>query len=532
MEEITEGPDVGAYSHVLFRRELPRLCQQMRFAPNSEDDENNDDDDDDDEDADQDVMDEDEDSHDHIRQRRHHLGPNRKHHHRSILQVPSLTSSSVGTAEKGRTCAEDEEEKKEDDPSSAARALQSHITSQASEASATTLVPPPVLGPSAGATPPPGWQSRQALQMNGVGYRHESMESWKFYDGRPWMNPTAAMQHTHHAHPLAQGSQQQHPHHPAAVGPPHHSSHLHHPMMLMHPQAAAQQQASFRSNVPPYSPIRVRSGRGAARLQVHRTGSNLSGGSQNNKSGSVVAMGATTPEKQFVRPSFPVSNRGKGVRGAPRSFPTKASPQGSPYHHASSGTTILSGASANPSTHPSEVFTMHGPGIMVSATSPFVTPTLARSNSNQSATTPGSTASASIARGCSLSPVHPQQPALLPSSISKADGSNPPRPILKRKLPMVTRKLSSNDDDDDEEASFPGIHSTTVMQGHKHESASSRKQREQRMVVKSLATAGAPTTASLVKDSDHYNNNVDDGSETSSDEELILKNKCRKTAHV
>lgn len=506
----------------------------MRFAPNSEDDDNYDD-----EDADQDVMDEDEDSHDHIRQRHHRVGPIRKHHHRSILQVPSLTSSSIGTAEKGRICAEDEEEKKEDEPSSAARALTSHTTSPASETSATTLVPPPVLGPSAATQPPPGWQSRHALQMSGAGYRPETMESWKFYDGRPWMNPAAAMQHTHHAHPLAQGSQQQHPHHPATVGPvgpPHHPSHPHHPMMTMHSQAAAQQQSPFRSSVPPYSPIRVRSGRGAARLQVHRTGSNLSGGSQNNKGGggSVVAMGATTPEKQLVRPSFPVSNRGKGVRGAPRSFPTKASPQGSPFHHASSGTTFLSGAGAgaNPSTHPSEVFTMHGPGMMVSATSPFVTPTLARSNSNQSATTPGSTASASIAGGRTSSPVHPQQPALLPSSISKADGSIPPRPILKRKLPMVTRKLSSNEDEDEEEASFPGSRSATVMQVHKNESTNSRTQREQRVVVKSLTTAGAPTTASLIKESDHYSNNADDGSETSSDEELILKNQCRKTAHV
>lgn len=97
----------------------------------------------------------------------------------------------------------------------------------------------------------PGWPNRPIVGLGGAGYRQENMaaEAWKYYTESPkW------------------------------VGAP----------------VSVQQRV-----MPPYSPIRVRSGRGAARLPLNRA-----------------LMQQKDSSPGSARSSFPVSNRGKGLRGA------------------------------------------------------------------------------------------------------------------------------------------------------------------------------------------------------------------------
>lgn len=181
----------------LFRRELSRLCREMRFAPS-----------DGKEPVDADM---------------HHAD----HGARSILQVPSLASTPGGSVHSGRSIMD--EEKKED-------------------------------GMTYSNLGPQGWPNRQVFGGTlPVGYRPEntaSGEAWKYFSESPkW------------------------------IGTP----------------ANTQQRA-----MPPYSPIRVRSGRGAARLPLSRT-----------------AMLDSSPPTA-PRSTFPVSNRGKGNANRARriSIPT------------------------------------------------------------------------------------------------------------------------------------------------------------------------------------------------------------------
>jgi len=132
----------------------------------------------------------------------------------------------------------------------------------------------------------------------------------------------------------------------------------------------------------PYSPIRVRSGRGACRLPLNRNAIGAVGSTTSSRDGS--------PKSN--RPSFPVSNRGKGKPGVRTNSIAQATE-----------------------------------GI-----------TLARSASNGS-TGDHSTAASTASVGSSAVAAAPDTP-----SRTAPDKQAPPRPILKRKLPMMTRKPSTD----------------------------------------------------------------------------------------
>ncbi|GKY93221.1 hypothetical protein MPSEU_000289900 [Mayamaea pseudoterrestris] len=195
-DEVTDGPDAGAYTSVLFRRELPQLCREMRFCPPPE---------------------------------KHQQLRHDKDETRSILQVPSLTSSGVDRAS---AC----EEKKEDDHHHA------------------NVAPPPRT------MMPPVWRS------NSMAYRPS--------------NPMLPQQRHDNAWSVY------------TPEPPHWMNHI---------------DATNRA-VPPYSPLPVRSSRGAARMALSMPAMHQR--HYHHAQHSPLQHQSPHHEPRVV--GFPVSNRGRG----------------------------------------------------------------------------------------------------------------------------------------------------------------------------------------------------------------------------
>lgn len=169
---------------------------------------------------------------------------------------------------------------------------------------------------------PPGYRSAP-----GFGYRPDPM-SW--------------LQDRHQQHPHQQQHHQQHPHQQQRQHQQHQHQQYHHQHQQHHHQQQHQQEAAFwmanqggamrqhpstHGNMPvptTYSPVGIRSGRGAARLPVPRRSEALpSATASASTSASALAPTGTSTS----RPSYPVSNRGKGSRH-------NASRRGSPVANA------------------------------------------------------------------------------------------------------------------------------------------------------------------------------------------------------
>jgi hypothetical protein len=210
----------------LFRRDIPTLCREMHFAPDSEKDEDT---------------------------RDSSVGMKSSGGARSILQVPSL-GSVVGTENHG------------------------------------------------GSRLPEGRSQQPDASL--MGYR-----SVPGFGGRP--NPMSWMQdgRQHQQH----HQQQQHPQQQQQ----HHQQHQHQQQeaafwMAAQAGAAMRQHPGPHGNmpVPPppssYAPVGIRSGRGAARLPAPRR--------TEASSSAAASASSPVPTSTTSRPSYPVSNRGKGSR--------------------------------------------------------------------------------------------------------------------------------------------------------------------------------------------------------------------------
>jgi len=293
-EEIPDGPDVGAFGHTvrcvglcgwgrifqkeepkllslvffshcihlifsliqLFRRGHPQLCQEMKFAPENVE------------------------------------GLIKVDDSRSILRVPSLATAGSNDAPSSSSEHQDKDPARNSSNSSAAGGSSYTGTPPHHHAANNTRHRSPFAHRGAAAS----WGTSPSSVRSAVGppiyvnYRPEEMnmaantEVWQYYPGKAAPPPPGSWMHGHAA--------AQHP--------------------------GAQQGGNVRAQgMPPYSPIRIRSTRGAPRRLS--LSSNAAASIRHTPSGD---SSSTVPSASTR--SFPVSNRGKGRRHVAASLSSKS----------------------------------------------------------------------------------------------------------------------------------------------------------------------------------------------------------------